>query len=51
MLDTNGVKSLEELMDQTVPDAIRLKESEAFKHNGNEVFGMDSQHVVMEHIA
>jgi len=50
MLDTLGVKSLDELMNQTVPNTIRLKKDEAFKHGRNNVEGLDSQYVVLEHM-
>lgn len=50
MLETLGCKSLDELMNQTVPSSIRLKKENAFEHGRNKVVGIDSQHVVLEHM-
>ncbi len=50
MLETLGCKSLDELMNQTVPSSIRLKKEDAFEHGRNSVVGIDSQHVVLEHM-
>ena len=43
-----GVSSIDELMDQVVPDTIRLKESAMFKHNGRELIGIDSETLMLE---
>lgn len=50
MLDTLGCKSLDELMNQTIPSSIRLKKEDAFQHGHSIVSGIDSQHVVLEHM-
>lgn len=50
MLEVIGVKSIEELMDQTVPQNIRLKPEDAFKHNGKEVVGIESETMTMAHL-
>jgi len=33
-----------------VPSSIRLKKDETFEHGRNKVVGIDSQHVVLEHM-
>ena len=45
-----NVKSIEELMDQTVPQTIRLKKDHAFKHNGKEVHGIHSEMMMLSHL-
>jgi glycine cleavage system pyridoxal-binding protein P len=47
-LDFLEVSSIDELMDQVVPDTIRLKESDMFKHNGRELHGVDSETLMLE---
>ncbi len=37
-------------MDQTVPDTIRLKKDEAFKHNDIELFGIHSETMMLQHL-
>lgn len=37
-------------MDQTVPHNIRLKPENAFKHNGKEVVGIESEALTMAHL-
>lgn len=50
MLETLRCKSLDELMNETVPSSIRLKKGEEFEHGRNKVVGVDSQHVVLDHM-
>ena len=45
-----GVKSVDELMDQTVPKNIRLKSENAFKHNGKEVVGIESETMMLSYL-
>lgn len=42
ILDALGVETMDELMDQTVPDTIRLSEDEMFKYNGKKVDNFNS---------
>mmetsp|Transcript_5566 Transcript_5566/g.9555 ORF Transcript_5566/g.9555 Transcript_5566/m.9555 type:complete len:86 (+) Transcript_5566:383-640(+) len=39
---------MNELMDQVVPDSIRLSEDAMFKHNGRELNGIDSESLMLE---
>lgn len=41
------MKSIEELMDQTVPASIRIKKGEAFKHKGSELMGIHSETMML----
>ena len=43
MLDAMGLKSLDELIDQTVPSAIRAPEGKGFEHRGKTIVGLDSE--------
>jgi len=54
MLDTMGLKSIDELIDQTVPDTIRAPEGKGFEHRGKTIVGLDSESGVlkkMNHLA
>jgi len=46
-LKTLGVNSIEELMDQVVPDDIRLSPKNRFKHKGKELKGIDSETLML----
>ena len=48
MLDFLGCKDIDQLMDETVPNEIRLRREDAFKHNGNELYGIDSETLMLE---
>jgi glycine dehydrogenase len=48
ILETLGVKSVEELMDQVVPASIRLTPETRFKHNGMKLEGIDSEMIMLE---
>jgi len=48
MLDFLGCKDIDQLMSETVPEQIRLKSSDAFKHNGKELHGIDSETLMLE---
>ena len=48
MIDFLGVKSLDELIDQTVPAAIRLPEDTNFQHLGKTVVGFNSESQVLK---
>ena len=50
MLNLLEVTSLNELIDQTVPDNIRLSSEETFKHGQNEIFSVDSSNIVTRHM-
>jgi glycine dehydrogenase len=45
-----GVKSIDELMDQTVPKSIRISKESAFKHNGKEIKGITSETMMLSHL-
>ena len=48
ILETLGVESVEELMEQVVPKSIRLTADTRFKHNGMELEGIDSEVLMLE---
>ena len=50
MLKELNCTSIEQLVNETVPDKIRLKESEIFNHNGKELKGLDSYFQVLSHM-
>ena len=50
MLKSIGVDSVDQLMDQTVPSAIRLRKEEAFKHQGKEMNGIHSETMMLAHL-
>ena len=50
MLQFLEVSNLNELMDQTVPDNIRLSREETFKYGQNEIFSVDSSNIVTRHM-
>jgi glycine dehydrogenase len=50
MLDFLEVETIEQLMDQVVPEAIRLAPDQRFKHNGKELQGIDSELMMLERI-
>jgi glycine cleavage system pyridoxal-binding protein P len=50
ILKTLKVKTIEELMDQTVPENIRLDKSKAFKHKGKELMGIHSETMLLSHL-
>lgn len=50
MLSVIGVKSIENLMEQAVPANIRLKLENAFKHNGKELIGIDSETMMIAYL-
>jgi hypothetical protein len=37
-------------MDQTVPESIRLRPEEAFRHNGVELMGIHSETMMLSHL-
>jgi len=47
MLKTLNVKSLEELMDQTVPESIRNRAADTFTHRGKTINGLNSESGVL----
>ena len=47
MLAALGVESLDELMDQTVPDTIRSHPDKAFDHRGKKIIGFNSESGVL----
>ena len=47
MVDYLGFNSVDELINQTVPDAIRLPEATAFEHLGKNIVGMNSESKVL----
>jgi glycine cleavage system pyridoxal-binding protein P len=47
MLETIGCKDLDELINQVVPDSIKLSSEQRFKHNGVELKGIDSETLML----
>jgi len=43
-----GVESMEELLDQVIPEDIRLTPGNRFKHNGMELHGIDCESLVLQ---
>jgi len=50
ILNRLGVKSIDELMDQTVPPSIRLSKDQMFKHNGKEIKSITSETMMLAHL-
>jgi len=48
MLEYLNVSSIEELMDEVVPDEIRLTPQKRFTHNGKILRGIDSEILILE---
>lgn len=46
-LETIGVNSIDELMNQVVPEDIRLTPGNRFKHKGKELKGVDSEALML----
>ena len=44
------VESLDHLMDQVVPENIKLSAKDRFKHNGHELEGIDSEMIMLERL-
>ena len=49
-MKTLDLANVNELMDQTVPDTIRLSRDEMFVHGKNEIFSVDSSNIVTRHM-
>jgi len=47
-LEAIGVESMDQLLDQVVPSDIRLPPALAFKHNGKELKGVDSEKLMLQ---
>lgn len=47
MLSFLGLQSVDELIDQTVPAAIRVAEDKAFEHRGKTIIGYNSESGVL----
>lgn len=50
ILNSLGVKSIEELMEQTVPAKIRLPKDHAFRHQGKLLVGIHSETMMLSHL-
>ena len=50
ILKTLGVKSIDELMDQTVPQSIRLPADKVCVHNGKDIKGIFSETLMLSHL-
>lgn len=50
MLKYLEVESIDHLMDQVVPESIRLSPEARFKHNGKELDGIDSETLMLERV-
>lgn len=50
MLEYLEVDSIDQLMEQVVPESIRLSPEARFKHNGKELDGIDSETLMLERV-
>jgi len=50
MLDSLGVKTIDELMKQTVPEKIALKPENRFRHEGKVLSGIHSETLMLNHL-
>lgn len=50
MLEFMGMTSVDQLMDETVPDSIRLSKKERFKYGRFELQGVDSGNIIGRHM-
>lgn len=50
ILQRIGVKSIEQLMDETVPDTIRLPKDQVCVHNGKDIKGIFSETMMLAHL-
>ena len=50
ILERLGVKTIDELMAQTVPASIRLGADQIFKHNGKTIKGIHSETMMLAHL-
>jgi glycine cleavage system pyridoxal-binding protein P len=50
MLDFLGCKTMDEFMGKVVPNEIRLKPEEMFRHNGRHLEGIDSETLMLERV-
>jgi len=50
MLEYLEVDSVDHLMEQVVPESIRLSPEARFKHNGKELDGIDSETLMLERV-
>jgi glycine dehydrogenase len=48
MLASLGLSTIEELVDQTVPNTIRSPAKTAFEHRGKTIIGLDSESNVLK---
>jgi len=46
-LDVIGCETIDQLMDEVVPEDIRLTPGNRFKHKGKELFGIDSEALML----
>ena len=45
------VKDVDQLMDQTIPNSIRIDKEDIFQHNGKTFHGIDSESGVLQKMA
>lgn len=50
ILKSLNVSTMEELMDQVVPENIRLDRNKAFRHKGKELMGIHSETMLLSHL-
>ena len=50
ILDRLGVKSIDELMDQTVPESIRLSKDKIMNHEGKRIKAIPSETLMLAHL-
>jgi len=50
MLNTLGVQTIDQLMDQTVPENIRLNKQEMFVAGSNKLDAVDSGNIIIRHM-
>ena len=51
ILEYLELSSIDELIDQTVPANIRIKEEEAYTHRGKTIIGHDSESIVLRRVS
>lgn len=50
MLKEVEVSSIDQLMNETVPESIRLGQGQMFRHNNQQINGLDSNYQVLSHM-
>jgi len=50
MLKQVNVSTIDQLMNETVPESIRLGQGQMFRHNSQQINGLDSNYQVLSHM-